>query len=218
MAGGRVTVGRRLVPRVDEPRALAERVLAPRLELEHQPRLCACGPSGRQRKGRPRRRPAGEILETYASLIRFARGPFWLGSISNETRSPPASESKLTLESRPVRWKKYSLPSSAAMKPNPRSETSFLMVPVGIVETPLLESKPRTHGSFEKSDHGDRPPTPGTDLPYHPITRPAAQRPQASRRLRKASPRRGRAHANATHPTPRRRRWRSRAPARRRPA
>src|SRR5205807_1973864 len=32
--------------------------------------------------------------------------------------------------SSPSRWKKYSLPSSAAMKPNPRSETSFLMVPV----------------------------------------------------------------------------------------
>jgi hypothetical protein len=89
---------------------LLERVVAERLELE--------APAG-----------AGG---GYASLIRFARGPFWLGSISNETRSPPASESKLTLESRPVRWKKYSLPSSAAMKPNPRSETSFLIVPVGI--------------------------------------------------------------------------------------
>src|SRR4029077_18342577 len=67
-----------------------------------------------------------------ASLIRQAGGPFWLGSISKLTRSPPASESKFALESSPVRWKKYSRPSSAAMNPNPRSETSFLMVPVGI--------------------------------------------------------------------------------------
>src|ERR1700704_4683829 len=64
--------------------------------------------------------------------MRFARGPFWLGSISKLTRSPPASESKFTLESSPVRWKKYSRPSSAAMNPKPRSETSFFMVPVGI--------------------------------------------------------------------------------------
>src|ERR1700730_3416932 len=71
--------------------------------------------------------------------MRFARGPFWLGSISKLTRSPPASESKFTLGSSPVRWKKYSRPSSAAMNPKPRSETSFLIVPVGILE--LLFSK-----------------------------------------------------------------------------
>src|SRR6266566_2256735 len=75
--------------------------------------------------------------------MRLARGPFRLGSISKLTRSPPASESKFTLESRPVLWKKYSFPSSAAMKPNPRSETSFLMVPVGIDQSPLLESQSR---------------------------------------------------------------------------
>src|SRR5712692_4854737 len=71
--------------------------------------------------------------------MRFARGPFWLGSISKLTRSPPARESKFTLESRPVRWKKYSFPSSAAMNPNPRSDTNFLIVPVGISK--LLFSK-----------------------------------------------------------------------------
>src|SRR6266851_799423 len=84
-------------------------------------------------------RPASGKAVGQASLIRLARGPFWLASISKLTRSPPASESKLTLESRPVRWKKYSFPSSAAMKPNPRSETSFFMVPVGIDK--LLFSK-----------------------------------------------------------------------------
>src|SRR5438445_4820801 len=71
--------------------------------------------------------------------MRFARGPFWLGSISKLTCSPPARESKFTLESSPVRWKKYSRPSSAAMNPNPRSCTSSLMVPVGIWK--LLFSK-----------------------------------------------------------------------------
>src|SRR5713226_4889063 len=34
--------------------------------------------------------------------MRLARGPFWLGSISKLTRSPPASESKFTLETGPV--------------------------------------------------------------------------------------------------------------------
>src|SRR5215471_5184709 len=107
---GAVALRRGLVPSVDEPGALLQGVVAERQDLEF-----AAGACGR-----------------YASLIRFARGPFWLGSISKLTRSPPARESKFTLESRPVRWKKYSFPSSAAMKPKPRSETSFLMVPVGI--------------------------------------------------------------------------------------
>src|SRR5947209_10097017 len=90
--------------------------------------------------------------------MRFARGPFWLDSISNWTRSPPASESKFTFESRPVRWKKYSFPSSAAMKPNPRSETNFLIVPVGIDSKPPFSKACRERtGPFENSDAGDRP-------------------------------------------------------------
>src|SRR5438105_14267662 len=120
-------IGRRLVPGIDEARALFERVLALRLDLERR------GWGVRddtKRAGRHRDRPLKS--SGYASLIRFARGPFWLGSISKLTRSPPARESKFTLESRPVRWKKYSRPSSAAMKPKPRSDTSFLIVPVGI--------------------------------------------------------------------------------------
>src|SRR5256885_6432861 len=60
----------------------------------------------------------------------LARGPLGLDSISNETFSPPWRPSKSP--SVPLRWKKYSCPSSALMNPKPRSETSFLMVPVGI--------------------------------------------------------------------------------------
>src|SRR5260370_4640670 len=60
----------------------------------------------------------------------LARGPFGLDSISNETFSPPCSPSKSP--SVPLRWKKYSCPSSALINAKPRSETSFLMVPVGI--------------------------------------------------------------------------------------
>src|ERR1700681_22772 len=93
-------------------------------------------------------RPARGKL-SYASLIRFARGPFWLGSISKLTRSPPANESKFTAESRPVRWKKYSRPSSAAIKPNPRSETNFLMVPVGISLLPSRKQCRERTGPFE---------------------------------------------------------------------
>src|SRR5256885_16484034 len=60
----------------------------------------------------------------------LARGPLGLDSISNETFSPPCSPSKSP--SVPLRWKKYSCPSSALITPKPRSETSFLIVPVGI--------------------------------------------------------------------------------------
>src|SRR5437868_4051081 len=54
------------------------------------------------------------------------------------------------LESRPVRWKKYSFPSSAAMKPKPRSETNFLMVPVGIPQLLFSKANRERTGPFEK--------------------------------------------------------------------
>src|SRR5438093_12762039 len=60
----------------------------------------------------------------------LAGGPLGRDSISNETFSPPWRPSKSP--SVPLRWKKYSCPSSALINPKPRSETSFLMVPVGI--------------------------------------------------------------------------------------
>src|SRR5437867_8788996 len=64
-----------------------------------------------------------------------ARGPFGLDSTLNVTLSPPRSESKF---STPSRWKKYSEPSDPAMKPKPRSDTSFLMVPSAIEAISLL--------------------------------------------------------------------------------
>ena len=113
VAFGRLAVRRNLMPRVDELGSLAQRVIAERFELagldrrirDHarsMPRTC-------KKKGRPPRGvPAFTRACRQASLMRFARGPFWLGSISKLTRSPPASESTLKLESRPVLWKKYS--------------------------------------------------------------------------------------------------------------
>src|ERR1035437_9709399 len=60
----------------------------------------------------------------------MARGPLGLVSISNETRSPPTRRSNSSGDWTPPRWKKYSFPSSAAIKPKPRSATTFLIVPV----------------------------------------------------------------------------------------
>src|SRR3984893_17929137 len=62
-----------------------------------------------------------------------ARGPLSLRSISKLTRSSPARFSKVSELSSPLRWKKYSCPSSAVMKPKPRSATIFLTVPVTLV-------------------------------------------------------------------------------------
>src|ERR1035437_7626177 len=87
----------------------------------------------------------------------MARGPLGLVSISNETRSPPTRRSKSRGAWRPPRWKKYSFPSSAAMKPKPRSATTFLIVPV-VMSDPciLFPNRWQTHGPFEKGDHAER--------------------------------------------------------------
>src|SRR5207249_7450834 len=84
----------------------------------------------------------------------FARGPLGLDSISKETFSPPCSLSKLP--SVELRWKKYSLPSSAAMKPKPRSETIFLMVPSGI-NLLLVPRTDLTDGSVRETERRPRP-------------------------------------------------------------
>src|SRR5262249_36722089 len=59
--------------------------------------------------------------------------------MSKVTFSPPMSESKLTDASMPLRWKKCSLPSAASINPKPRSDTTFLMVPVDTVVSFALE-------------------------------------------------------------------------------
>src|SRR5205823_13966423 len=83
----------------------------------------------------------------------FARGPLGLVSISKETFSPPCSLSKLP--SVALRWKKYSFPSSAAIKPKPRSETSFLMVPAGIsISYALEQSSTQLAGPVRETEDG----------------------------------------------------------------
>ena len=90
----------------------------------------ACSPSG-SRTARPGTgRSVQSDLEGQAARTCPARGPLGLVSISNVTRSPPFRRSKSSEESSEFRWKKYSFVSSAAMKPKPRSATTFLMVPV----------------------------------------------------------------------------------------
>src|ERR1700730_9173071 len=61
--------------------------------------------------------------------------------MSKLTASPPRRLSKLSEVSTPLWWKKYSLPSSAAMNPNPRSDTIFFTVPFGITRSPPLEHR-----------------------------------------------------------------------------
>src|ERR1035437_8009514 len=107
----------------------------------------------------PRRERSGPQLPLdYAADTCTARGPLGLVSTSNETRSPPARRSKSRGATRPPRWKKYSLPSSAAMNPKPRSATTFLIVPVAITDPCILfPNRWQTHGPFEKKgDHAER--------------------------------------------------------------
>src|SRR4029078_3081373 len=75
--------------------------------------------------------------------------------MSNWTFSPPMRRSKSRDAVRPSRWKKHSFPSSAAMKPKPRSETTFLIVPVvTATSTPLSnEQNSRRTVSSRKVDH-----------------------------------------------------------------
>src|ERR1700704_2862227 len=61
--------------------------------------------------------------------------------MSKLTASPPRRLSKFSEVSTPLWWKKYSLPSSAAMNPNPRSDTIFFTVPFGIARSPPLEHR-----------------------------------------------------------------------------
>src|ERR1700675_3906317 len=72
--------------------------------------------------------------------------------MSKLTVSPPRRLSKLSEVSTPLWWKKYSLPSSAAMNPNPRSETIFFTVPFGIAV--LLPSNTEWNASalFEREE------------------------------------------------------------------
>src|SRR2546430_12268145 len=84
----------------------------------------------------------------------LARGPFGLDSISNETFSPPWRPSKSP--SVPLRWKKYSCPSSALINPKPRSETSFLMVPVGISISYLSNGGAQLSRGFVRADRSLR--------------------------------------------------------------
>src|SRR5687768_16757077 len=73
--------------------------------------------------------------------------------MSKLTDSPPTRRSKSSELDRPSLWKKYSLPSGELMKPKPRSEMTFLMVP--LVTVMFLDVSPRTR-------YGARPAREGT--------------------------------------------------------
>ncbi len=105
------------------------------------------------------RRLTDGLSNHQAGRTRPARGPRVLGSISNSTCEPRVNCSKAppsTLE----RWKKYSTPSSAARKPNPRSFTD-LIVPIAICNLPYrkaaflasLGDRPAREGSYGERSH-----------------------------------------------------------------
>src|SRR2546421_778547 len=72
--------------------------------------------------------------------------------MSKLTVSPPRRLSKLSEVSTPLWWKKYSLPSSAAMNPNPRSETIFFTVPFGIAVLLLSNTEWNASALFEREE------------------------------------------------------------------
>src|ERR1700731_577301 len=72
--------------------------------------------------------------------------------MSKLTVSPPRRLSKLSEVSTPLWWKKYSLPSSAAMNPNPRSETIFFTVPFGIPVLLLSNTEWNASALFEREE------------------------------------------------------------------
>src|SRR5207249_273229 len=97
-----------------------------------------------------RRRSERQLATVSAARTLFARGPFGLCSMSKSTFSPPLMRSKSRDAWSALRWKKYSLPSSAVMKPKPRSEMTFLTVPVVTLTFLLSRTGEQTHGPFEK--------------------------------------------------------------------
>jgi len=74
--------------------------------------------------------------KNYATLTFSPRGPFGPCPFSNVTDCPSRRSSK-RVPAHAELWKKYSLPSSARMNPNPLSLTSRLIVPfMGAMQTP----------------------------------------------------------------------------------
>src|ERR1700730_15500020 len=89
-----------------------------------------------------------------------ARGPLSLRSISKLTRSSPARFSKVSELSSPLRWKKYSCPSSAVMKRKPRSATIFFTVPVTLVSPiPSRYVEQTQRGRSRRNDDHERYPS-----------------------------------------------------------
>src|ERR1700694_150292 len=72
--------------------------------------------------------------------------------MSKLTVAPPRRLSKLSEVSTPLWWKKYSFPSSAAMNPNPRSETIFFTVPFGIAVLLLSNTEWNASALFEREE------------------------------------------------------------------
>ncbi len=127
-----------------------------------------------------------------AALTLTARAPLGFCSTSNSTFSPPERRSKSSELSSESRWKKYSLPSSPAMKPNPRSEMTYFTEPVAtIVSWSLLKLSRSTHGRLEKNLRPHGPSTAEGALSLYPPAT-CARRGGRSRRRRSQLPRRWR--------------------------
>src|SRR5712672_3841938 len=93
--------------------------------------------------------------------------------MSKLTVSPPRRLSKLSEVSTPLWWKKYSLPSSAAMNPDPRSETIFFTLPFGIAVLLLSNTELNASALFEREECRPHARSPegranGRTLPHSP--------------------------------------------------
>src|SRR5580704_10077476 len=115
------------------------------------------GPGPRRRIGDDRH---ASRSEDQAARTWRARGPLSLRSISKLTRSSPARFSNVSELSSPLRWKKYSCPSSAVMKPKPRSATIFFTVPVTLVSPiPSRYAKQTQRVRSRRNDDHERYPS-----------------------------------------------------------
>src|ERR1700680_1644067 len=104
--------------------------------------------------------------------------------MSKLTASPPRRLSKLSEVSTPLWWKKYSLPSSAAMNPNPRSDTIFFTVPFGIAVLLLSNTEWNASALFEREEcrpHARSPAVPGERLYLITLVRYGARSRAAAR-------------------------------------
>ena len=147
-----------------------------------EPTVVGILPHRRQPDGH-RRRPLGWGRPGQPARTFVARGPLGLDSTrTRPSRRRRGGRSRATRRA-PLRWKKYSLVSSAAMKPNPRSETTFLIVPVDMSPSCFPErGRRRTVRSRRRSTTRSSPRTAAPTHGQHPANSPPSRAAPCSTR------------------------------------